>query len=77
MHFLFPFLISYRVQLATGQTLAVTGRVRVPQFANSNMLSVLSVIVQRRTDSAISQRKIYIRTRSEVILRQNKINYLI
>lgn len=54
-----------RIQLGPGQTLAVPGRIRVPQYAN-NVVSTLTIIVQRRTDNAISRRQVYIRTKSEV-----------
>ncbi|KAK4002444.1 hypothetical protein OUZ56_004273 [Daphnia magna] len=53
-----------QIQLGPGQTLAVPGRIRVPQYAN-NVVSTLTIIVQRRTDNAISRRQVYIRTKSE------------
>lgn len=56
---------THRIQLGPGQTLAVPGRIRVPHYAN-NVVSTLTIIVQRRTDNAISRRQVYIRTKSEV-----------
>ncbi|EFX77021.1 hypothetical protein DAPPUDRAFT_306032 [Daphnia pulex] len=53
-----------QIQLGPGQTLAVPGRIRVPHYAN-NVVSTLTIIVQRRTDNAISRRQVYIRTKSE------------
>ncbi|EFX84479.1 hypothetical protein DAPPUDRAFT_99651 [Daphnia pulex] len=55
-----------QIQLGPGQTLAVPGRIRVPHYAN-NVVSTLTIIVQRRTDNAISRRQVYIRTKSEMI----------
>ena len=60
------FLWNIRIQLGPGQTIVVPGRFRVPVWANG-VTSTLNVIVQRRTDNAISQRRIYIRAKSEVI----------
>jgi len=55
----------FRVQLGPGQTIKVAGRIRVPIWANG-VVATMNVIVQRRTDNAISQRLIYIRARAEV-----------
>lgn len=53
-----------QIQLGPSQTININGRIRVPAYAQ-NVVSTLTVIVQRRTDNAISQRQIYIRTKSE------------
>ena len=37
----------------------------MPLYAN-NVVSTLTIIVQRRTDNILSRRQVYIRTRSEV-----------
>jgi len=53
-----------QVQLGPGQSIKVAGRIRVPVWA-TGAVATMNVIVQRRTDAAISQRRIYIHARAE------------
>jgi len=53
-----------QVQLGTGQTINVAGRIRVPIWANG-AVATMNVFVQRRADNTVSQRQIYIHAKSE------------
>ena len=55
----------FSVRLEHGQNINVVGRYRVPAYATASG-STINVIVQRRTDNAISRRQIFIRTKTEV-----------
>ena len=61
------------MRLEHGQNINVVGRLRVPAYATASG-STINVIVQRRTDNAISRRQIFIRTKTEVkVQHQNTI----